>query len=299
VSEARLSVVIPAYNAERTLERVLAAVREGADARDELIVVDDGSTDRTAEIARAAGATILEGDGQGYAGGARNLGWEHATGDVVVFLDADDIPMPGWSAGVRRAVREFPGAIIGGGRAFAGTSGWSWVAHLQVETPYLAVGEPRPVPFVASYCMIVPRELALRFDRSYGGEDAVFCIDARAAQVPMVFDPRFATFHDHQRRSFTALRAQQHRLAYGLARCGPEQLEGLQKRVLSRLPMHYFLLVRLPIIWRRVRGVPTLRGPFLRHLPQLVVAEWSLGVYALRYVVRRPSLRGQDGAGFR
>ncbi len=295
-----ISVVIPAYNAERTIGAVLAGLDEGADDRpDEVIVVDDGSTDRTAEIARAAGATVLAGDGEGYAGGARNLGWEAARGDVVVFLDADDVPEPGWSSGVRRAVREHPGAIIGCGRTFAGSTPWSWVAHLQVETPYLAVGEPRSVPFVASYCMIVPRSLALRFDRSYGGEDAVFCIDARAAGVEIVFDPRFATFHDHQRRGFAELRAQQHRLAYGLARCGPEQLEGLSKRVLSRVPVHYFVLARLPVIWRRVHTVPRLREAYLRHLPHLVVAEWSLGVYALRYCVRRPALRGQDGAGFR
>ena len=42
------------------------------------------------------GARVITTEGSGFAGGARNRGWEEATGDVVVFIDADIIPAPGW-----------------------------------------------------------------------------------------------------------------------------------------------------------------------------------------------------------
>jgi cellulose synthase/poly-beta-1,6-N-acetylglucosamine synthase-like glycosyltransferase len=139
--------------------------------------------------------------------------------------------------------------------------------------------------------MAVPRQAPLRWDESYGGEDGVFCVDALDAGLDLVFDPRFHAVHDHSRETFTDLRSQQRRLAYGLARVGAVQREGLHKRVLSRVPIHYFALVRLVPIHRRLRPYPELRARFLRLLPQMIVAEWALGASALRYAFKRPALR--------
>jgi glycosyltransferase involved in cell wall biosynthesis len=294
-----VTVVIPAYNAERTLGKVLEALAAQDEPVDEVIVVDDGSTDGTAAAAERHGARVVSADGGGFAGAARNRGWDEATGDVVVFLDSDAVPDSGWGAGLRRALAEYPGAVVGCARTFRGKTPWGWVAHLQSETPYLPRGEPRRVAFVSSYCMAVPRGTPLRWDPSYGGEDGVFCADALSAGLKLVFDPRFHAFHDHDRSTFGALRGQQRRLAYGLARIGPVQREGLRKRVLARAPLHYFALVRLLAIYRRVRRSPELRGPFVRNVPRLVAAEWTLGASALRYALRRPPLRGQGGGGFR
>ncbi len=293
------SVVIPAFNAERTLGAVLSSLAGQDPKPAEVIVVDDGSTDSTAEIATSHGARVVPGSGVGYAGGARNRGWEAAGGDVVVFLDSDAVPAPGWGAGLARALAEFPGAIIGCARTFDATTPWGWVAHLQIETPYLPLGEPRPQRFVSSYCLAVPRSAPLRWDESYGGEDGVFSADAIAAGIRLVFDPRFTAHHDHGRESFDDLRGQQRRLAYGLARLGPVQREGMHKRVLARFPFHYFALLRLPVIFRRVNQIPELRARFLRNLPRLVIAEWTLGASAVRYAVRPPPIRGQRGEGFR
>jgi glycosyltransferase involved in cell wall biosynthesis len=285
------SVVIPARNAERTLADVLAALAAQEPSPGEVIVVDDGSTDGTASVARAAGARVVDTGGGRFAGGARNAGWDAASGDPVVFLDSDVVPDAGWGAGVVRATAEFPGAIVGCARTFTGLSPWGWVAHLQVETPFLPRGEPRDVPFVSSFCMVVPRGLTLRWDESYGGEDALFSADALEAGVRLVFDPRFRAAHEHDRRSFADLRSQQRRLAYGLARAGMIQREGGHKRVLSRLPLHYFVLARLPVIYSRLDCDPELRRRFRSLLPRMAVAEWTLGLSALRYVGRRPRLR--------
>jgi glycosyltransferase involved in cell wall biosynthesis len=294
-----VSVVIPAHNAERTLGAVLAALAAQSEPADEVVVVDDASTDGTAELAARAGATVVRNDTPLFAGGARNRGWEVARGDVVAFLDSDAIPQPGWGAGLQRALADFPGALVGCARTFEGHAPWGWVAHLQIETPYLPRGEPRRVAFLSSYCLAVPRDAPMRFDSSYGGEDGVFSADALAAGYELVFDPRFHAFHDHARETFGDLRRQQQRLAYGLARIGSIQREGVHKRILARLPLHYFALIRLLLIARRLRREPALRAQFRRNLPRMVVAEWTMGLSALRYAVRRPPLRGRAEARFR
>ena len=70
---APVSAVVPARNAERTLADALASIRAQTVAVAEIVVVDDGSSDATAAIARAAGATVVEGPRMGP-GAARNAG---------------------------------------------------------------------------------------------------------------------------------------------------------------------------------------------------------------------------------
>jgi cellulose synthase/poly-beta-1,6-N-acetylglucosamine synthase-like glycosyltransferase len=284
------SVVIPARNAQRTLGAVLERLQAEEPYPERVIVVDDSSTDETVAVAKRFGVEIVCLETPRRAGGARNAGWERAESDYVVFLDADAVPDHGWTRGLVRALEEHEGAIVGCARTFDPRTSWGWVAHLQVETPYLPEGEPRPVPFVSSYCMAVPRAIPLRWDESYGGEDALFSIRSLELGYVLVFDPRFTAFHDHDRTTFRALRAQQRRLAYGLARYGHLQREGIRKRVASRVPLHYFALIRLMLIWRRIRRRPDLRSRFLQFLPLLIIAEWTLGISACRYILSRPAL---------
>ena len=96
----RVSVVVPARDAAATLPRTLAclAAQEGA-PEFEVVVVDDGSSDSTADIAVAAGAPIrlIRAGGVG-SGQARNLGVREARGELIAFTDADCFPTPGWLA---------------------------------------------------------------------------------------------------------------------------------------------------------------------------------------------------------
>ena len=90
----KISVIIPAYNAGATLREALDSVQAQNHAPHEVIVVDDGSTDDTAEIARSYQEVLplaLVQQANAGLGAARNAGMDKATGDAWAFLDADDV----------------------------------------------------------------------------------------------------------------------------------------------------------------------------------------------------------------
>lgn len=90
----KLSVIIPAYNAEKYLAEAVSSVREqNWPGGMEVILVDDGSLDRTLEIARNLGDIVLT-QTRGGAARARNAGIRASTGEWIFFLDADDVLAP-------------------------------------------------------------------------------------------------------------------------------------------------------------------------------------------------------------
>jgi teichuronic acid biosynthesis glycosyltransferase TuaG len=95
----RVSVVMPAYNAGRYVTESVRSVQAQSYAGWELIIVDDGSTDDTAEVAVGLAASdsrvrYVRRENGGQAA-ARNTGLREARGDVVAFLDSDDLWLPG------------------------------------------------------------------------------------------------------------------------------------------------------------------------------------------------------------
>jgi glycosyltransferase involved in cell wall biosynthesis len=115
----RISVIIPAYNEEgylgATLENVHRAIQEYArthQAPVEVIVVNNNSTDRTEEVAKAYGARILF-EKKNQIAAARNAGGKAARGEIVAFLDADDHMSPNLLTLVDAAMSS--GRYIGGG----------------------------------------------------------------------------------------------------------------------------------------------------------------------------------------
>ena len=80
-----ITVIIPCLNEEQGVEQVLRAMPEFID---EVIVVDNGSTDSTRQVARSFGATVVAEDRRGY-GRAYRSGFASASGDVIVTLDGD------------------------------------------------------------------------------------------------------------------------------------------------------------------------------------------------------------------
>lgn len=114
----KVSVVVPAFNEEKLLAESLRAIRAAMavlpDA--ELIVCDNNSTDRTADIARAAGAKVVF-EPENQISRARNTGARAACGDWLLFIDADSTPSLDLLRDTRAAMET--GQAVGGGATVA------------------------------------------------------------------------------------------------------------------------------------------------------------------------------------
>ncbi|MGO2112116.1 MAG: glycosyltransferase family A protein [Pseudoclavibacter sp.] len=113
-TDRSFEVVIPAYNAEKTVtESIQSALAAGATR---VIVVDDGSKDATANVARAAGAYVIRQENSG-ASVARRTGLREVEAPYVIMLDSDDALIP---EGVERSLEMLvndPGVVAAGGSA--------------------------------------------------------------------------------------------------------------------------------------------------------------------------------------
>ncbi len=109
-----LSVVIPAYNAEKYLGAAIDSVLAQGHPSVEVVVVDDGSSDRTREVAQSFGQHLRY-LGQEHAGpaAARNRGVQAARGEYLAFLDADDLWLQGKLERQWQALRSTDGMIFG------------------------------------------------------------------------------------------------------------------------------------------------------------------------------------------
>jgi glycosyltransferase involved in cell wall biosynthesis len=105
----KLSAIVPVHNGGAGLRRCLEAVLAGTRVPDELIVVDDGSTDGSGEAARALGARVIRlDDGPNGPAAARNRGAAAATGEVILFFDADVVVHPDTVARMERYLSDEP-----------------------------------------------------------------------------------------------------------------------------------------------------------------------------------------------
>ncbi len=91
VDMPKVSVIIPAYNAAAFIEATVRSVQQQSFKSFEIIVVDDGSKDNTAEVVQALDGVTYIRKPNGGVSSARNLGVRSSTGELVAFLDADDL----------------------------------------------------------------------------------------------------------------------------------------------------------------------------------------------------------------
>ncbi|MEW6748221.1 MAG: glycosyltransferase [Candidatus Micrarchaeota archaeon] len=108
-----LSIVIPTYNEEKHIERLLLNLKPQLRGEDEIVIVDSHSKDRTVEIAKKHGARVVLRPKQGN-GIARTEGAKAAKNDIVVFVDADCITADDFAHRIRKHFSE-PHIIAAGG----------------------------------------------------------------------------------------------------------------------------------------------------------------------------------------
>ena len=146
MANSTLSVVVIGYNVDAYLQDCLGSLaRQTVDAEIEVVIVDDGSTDTTGEIAEAAAAgrprwQVVHTD-NGGPGRARNIGLERATGRWLTFLDGDDLlPRRGYQRLLSSAARTGSDLVTGGVRRWDGSVLSTAPLHGQAFTTALERG---------------------------------------------------------------------------------------------------------------------------------------------------------------
>jgi glycosyltransferase involved in cell wall biosynthesis len=144
------SIVIPAYNAEKTIGKTLkACLEQDYPGRREIIVVDDGSTDGTKKEVERWPVRCIHQENRGPAS-ARNRGWREAKGEIVCFTDSDCIPNRDWLSKLLRNYQDDQIGAVGGSYEIANKN--SFLAScIQEEITLRHLRMPRFVRFLGSY----------------------------------------------------------------------------------------------------------------------------------------------------
>ncbi len=194
-------MIVPARDAAATLPECLHALHNQTIPLDEIIVVDDGSRDATAQIARDAGASVIVLPVSGGAAAARNVGAAAASGDILLFTDADCAPLPGWAEALLAAFDDPAVAGAKGTYRSRQTSLTARFVQLEYEDRYDRTARFESIDFIDTYSAAYRRDVF----EALGGfdpsiimvEDQEFSFRVAARGHRMVFVPEAAVYHYH------------------------------------------------------------------------------------------------------
>src|SRR3954447_2133254 len=174
----RLSVVVVTYNCREDIVRTLPAMAEQLADGDELLVVDNASSDGTADAAASFATVVRNEANEGFAAGA-NAGAARATGDLLVFLNPDAVPAPGFAEAIAAPLRDGrdwsawmglvtaeEGRIVNTSGGVVHFTGIAWAGEFGRPAPEVAP-EPREVGLASGACLAVPRSGWLGFPEHY------------------------------------------------------------------------------------------------------------------------------------
>jgi lipopolysaccharide/colanic/teichoic acid biosynthesis glycosyltransferase/GT2 family glycosyltransferase len=202
MSAPRYSVIVPAYQAAGTIGLCLDALERQTVARNqyEIIVVDDGSPDGTAEIARRAGACVVT-QPNGGAAAARNSGAKVAQGELLLFTDSDCAPVPGWMAAL---IAAFDDPRVAGAKGTYLTRQRAIVprfTQLEYEDRYDRMLGRETIDFIDTYSAAYRPDVFWQnggFDTSVRyTEDQEFSFRLAEKGYRLVFVPEAQVYHRH------------------------------------------------------------------------------------------------------
>lgn len=177
---APVSVVIPYYNDLDSLKKVITGLeKNNHEGKVEIIIADDGS-DIPPEVTSTLPITVVRQEDQGFrAAAARNLGAWAASHEVLVFLDGDTVPRPGYLSAMSRWITADPRSVVVGTRLQDGVEP-QWLREAWEYTDHLRLSDDTSWRFIISSVLGTSKQLFSHVDGfdetmiGYGGEDWEF-----------------------------------------------------------------------------------------------------------------------------
>ena len=196
------SVIVPAYNADRTISKCLSSLTNQSISQDayEVIVVDDGSTDKTPDIIRQFQVRYLFQENSGPAT-ARNKGAEEAKGEIILFTDSDCVPQSNWIEEMTKPFDDPEVIAVKGGYRTEQRSLTARFAQIEFEERFEMLKKAGSIDMVDTYSASFRRSVFLSlggFDQSFpvaNNEDTDFSYKMSNAGHKMIFNPDAVVSH--------------------------------------------------------------------------------------------------------
>lgn len=200
----RISVVVPAYNAQETIGKCLDCLQGQDYDKDqyEIIVVNDGSTDNTVEIIERYEVMLHSQQNQGPAA-ARNMGAQLARGEIILFTDSDCSPNPQWLSEMVTPFEDPEIVAVKGAYITDSKTLISKLAQLEFEERYIMLTKAGKTDMIDTYSAGVRRDAFLAldgFDTSFptaNNEDTEFSYRLAELGKKMVFNGKAIVSHEH------------------------------------------------------------------------------------------------------
>jgi len=208
----KASVIIPAYNAEATIGQCLESMTRQSFKNFEIIVVDDGSKDRTPEIVQEFSKIRLLKQKNAGPAVARNKGAKEAKGEIIIFTDSDCVADRNW---LEEMLKPFSEKNVAGVQGMYKSKQKEIIARLiqlEIEQRYAKMMKHKFIDFIGTYSAAYRKnvfEEMKGFDTSFpiaSGEDTDFSFRVSRAGYKMVFNKKAIIFHTHPTRFFKYLR---------------------------------------------------------------------------------------------
>jgi len=206
----KVSVIIPAYNAERFIDKCIGALLNQDYQREdyEVIVVDDGSADGTAALIKTYSVKYIHQKNQGPAT-ARNAGAREAKGEIILFTDSDCVPSRNW---IKEMVAPFGNKeviAVKGAYLTQQKSAMARFAQLEFEERFEMLKKVESIDMVDTYSAGYRKEVFLQlggFDTSFpvaNNEDTELSYRMSKCGFKMVFNPNAIVYHLNHPDSIT------------------------------------------------------------------------------------------------
>src|SRR3989338_7946679 len=198
----QVSVVIPSYNSQQHIEKCLMSVLGQKTEYTFEVIVVDSSTDATPTIITAQFPTVklIHLNEQTYPGAGRNIGVQHAQGDIIAFIDSDCVADENWLEKGVGGLQQ--GYSIVGGSVKNGNPGFiSWPDYFLTFNEFMPSMPRREAPFMPTCNFFITKDAFKKIggfrEDLLAGEDTLFCY-AAAREYRLSFEPALQVSHSNR-----------------------------------------------------------------------------------------------------